>query len=81
MLVPEPARRQRFELYRTATTDSSGHASFANIAPGSYKLFAWTDIEPNAWQSAEVMRQYEDEGVAITITEGATAGSVVTAIE
>jgi hypothetical protein len=61
--------------------DARATQVFANIAPGSYKLFAWTDIEPNAWQSADVMRQYEGEGVAITITEGATASSIVTAIE
>jgi hypothetical protein len=81
VLIPDPSRRQRFELYRTSTTDSSGRATLLNIPPGNYSLFAWTDIEANAWQDSDVMRQYEDRGAAVTVTESSKASAVVTAIE
>jgi hypothetical protein len=81
VLVPSPERRQRFELYRTATTDSAGRASITNIAPGAYKLFAWQDIEPNAWQNADALRAFEERGVAVTIAENGKASQGITVIE
>jgi hypothetical protein len=81
VLVPDSGRRGRFELYRTATTDSAGRASLTNIAPGSYKLFAWQDIEENAWQNAEAMRPFEDSGLAVIIGDNARASQTITVIE
>jgi hypothetical protein len=81
VLVPSSDRRLRFDLYRTAATDSSGRASLTNIAPGSYKLFAWQDIEENAWQNAEAMRPFEDRGVLITIGENGKSSQTITVIE
>jgi uncharacterized surface anchored protein len=81
VLVPESDRRQRYELYRTAATDSSGRATLTNVAPGNYKLFAWQDIEPNAWQNAEAMRPFEDHGVVMSVGENAKVSQTVTVIE
>jgi hypothetical protein len=80
-VVLVPSRRGRFELYRTATTDASGRASLTNIAPGSYKLFAWQDIEENAWQNTEAMRPFEDRGIAVTINENGKTSQTITVIE
>jgi hypothetical protein len=81
VLVPSSNRRGRFDLYRTAATDSSGRASLTNIAPGSYKLFAWQDIEENAWQNTETMRPFEDRGVLVTISENRRTSQTITVIE
>jgi hypothetical protein len=81
VLVPSTGRRGRFELYRKATTDSAGRASLTNIAPGSYKLFAWQDIEENAWQNTEAMRRFEDSGLAVMIGENSRASQTITVIE
>jgi hypothetical protein len=81
VLVPSSGRRGRFDLYRTAATDSSGRASLTNIAPGSYKLFAWQDIEENAWQNAEAMRPFEDRGVLVTISENGRTSQTITVID
>lgn len=80
VLVPSSSRG-RFELYRTATTDTSGRASLTNIAPGSYKLFAWQDIEENAWQNAEAMRAFEDGGAPVIIGENGRANQRITVLE
>jgi hypothetical protein len=81
VLVPNIERRQRFELYRTATTDATGRASLASIAPGNYKLFAWQDIEPNAWQNAAALAPFEERGVPITIIENGKVNQVITVID
>lgn len=81
VLIPDSARRQRFELYRTATTDASGRATLTGIAPGNYTLFAWQDIEPNAWQNADALRPFEDRGATVTIGENAKASATITVIE
>lgn len=69
-LVPaDPQRRGLAFLYRTATTDSSGHYLLRGIAPGEYKLFAWDKIEPGAYQSSEFLQPYENDGVAVSVQE------------
>ena len=67
VLVPDPAHRNRFELYRTASTDSLGRFSMDGIPPGVYKLFASYDVESGAWQDPDFLRQYEERGRVIHI--------------
>lgn len=81
VLVPNPDRRQRFDLYRTGTTDASGRTTLSNIAPGAYTLFAWQDIEPDAWQNADALRPFEDRGVTVYVGENAKSNQNVTVIE
>jgi hypothetical protein len=81
VLIPSEESRQRFDLYRIATTDSAGHASLTNIAPGSYKLFAWQDIETNAWQNADALRPFEEFGVPVTIEENGKVSQTIKVIE
>jgi hypothetical protein len=43
------------------------------IPPGSYKLFAWEELEPNAYLNSEYLRLYEQMGIPVTITSGDNA--------
>jgi hypothetical protein len=69
VVVPEASRRASFERYRVTSTDSAGRFRAEGIAPGEYKVFAWEDIEENAWQVPEILRRYEEQGKAIRILE------------
>jgi len=71
-LVPNDPQRQRFDLYRSTSTDENGKYQLNAIPPGSYKVFAWEDIEPQSWYDNALMRTYEDLGKAVTIAEGST---------
>ena len=72
-LVPESARRQNFQLFKTATTDKDGHFSLRGIAPGEYKLFSWETAPRWAWYNAEFLAPYEEQGTPVHIE---AAGSV-----
>ena len=70
VLVPEERRRQRTDLFKSTTTDQYGRFTLRGITPGEYKLFAWEDIEPGAYQDAEFLRPYEEKGKEVRIREG-----------
>jgi hypothetical protein len=59
VLVPDRQRDWR-DVYRFSTADQNGHFTMRQIAPGSYKLFAWEDLEPGAYNDPEFVRKYED---------------------
>jgi hypothetical protein len=70
VLVPDTSRRHRPDQYRAATSDDEGRVHFQGIPPGSYKLFAWESIEPNAYLNIDYIHNYEDLGTPVRITSG-----------
>jgi len=69
VLVPSLNLRQRSDLYYVAATDGNGQFQIqARIVPGDYKIFAWKDIEPGAWQDPEVLQRYENQGQPVSVT-------------
>ena len=69
-LVPDPALRKRYELYRSAIADEAGRVRIDGVAPGNYKVFAWENMVENAWQDTDVIHLYEERGEAVKVTEG-----------
>jgi hypothetical protein len=69
-VVLVPMQRQRADLYRSAVTDASGRFKVDRIPPGNYKLFAWEEVENGAWQDARFIRDFEDLGRQVVVTEG-----------
>ncbi len=70
VLVPDERRRKRTDLFKNTTTDQYGRFTLRGIPPGEYKLFAWEDVEPGAYQDSEFLRPYEDKGKEVRIGEG-----------
>ncbi len=69
VLVPATEKRGQQQLFKTATTDQNGGFSFKAIAPGSYKLFAWDNVEPGAWQDPEFLAPFESKGKSVSFKE------------
>ncbi len=69
VLVPESSRRGQTRLFKLASTDQYGHFIVRGIAPGDYKLFAWEELEPGAYQDPEFLKRYEDLGEPVRIEE------------
>ena len=55
---------------RATTSDASGRFEFENLAPGNYKVFAWTNVDRGAWHDPEYMRNFESFGIPLRIEEG-----------
>jgi Carboxypeptidase regulatory-like domain len=55
---------------RFTTSDASGHFEFENLAPGNYRIFAWTNVDRGAWHDPEFMRNVESFGVPFKAEEG-----------
>jgi len=68
VLVPDRFR-DRIELYKTAITDETGRFTMRGIAPGEYKIFAWDAIEEFAYFDPDFLRQLEQKGKPVSISE------------
>jgi hypothetical protein len=80
-LVPvSAAQEKRYEIYRSATTDSSGKITLQNVVPGDYRIFAWESVENGAWTDPTFMRAFQNSGVAVRVTEGGRASADVRVI-
>jgi len=78
LLVPDAADRR--DLYRTIVTDAAGHYQFGNLSPGSYQMFSWEDVEPDAWYNPAFMATLQDVGKKIHINEGSHESVDISAI-
>jgi hypothetical protein len=79
-LVPDSAHRQRMDLYKSATTDEFGRFHVPDIAPGSYLVFAWEDIEDGLWRDPEFIRRNEASCKSVQIDERTRATVDLTAV-
>jgi hypothetical protein len=80
VLVPPPNRRQNRALFHTAISDSTGKFTIRNIAPESYKLFAWKSIPNGAYYNAGFLSKYEERGRPVAVSEKTTVTEQVTVI-
>jgi len=69
VLIPDPPRRRRLDLYDAGGSNSSGHVLFRSVAPGDYRLFAWDDVPADAWQDPDFMRAYDHLGTPVHVSE------------
>ena len=70
VLVPEGERRRRqFRLYKDTTTDQYGQFILRGVAPGTYKLFSWKEVENNAWEDPDFLAPFESKGTEIIAEE------------
>jgi hypothetical protein len=65
VLIPD--QRDRNDLYRFVRADSSGRFVFPVLPAGSYKAFAFENIEPYSWFDPTVVKTFEAFGVPVTV--------------
>lgn len=80
VLVPEGSKRSHSWLYRTATTDKNGHYTLRGVAPGEYKLFAWEQVEPDAYQDPDFLKPFESRGETVSVDENSHENKQLTII-
>jgi hypothetical protein len=79
VLVPDQSR-QRIELYKIAVTDQNGHFTIQGIMPGEYKIFAWEAMEQFAYFDSDFLRQSEQKGTPVNISESSKVTAQVKVI-
>jgi hypothetical protein len=66
VLIPNS---HRHDWYHATTTDQGGAYEFKGVAPGDYKLLAWEDIEPGAYEDPEFSGKYEGKAEDLSLKE------------
>ncbi len=61
----------RRDLYKSANSGNDGTFTISTLPPGSYKIYAWEEVEANAWMDADFRRPFESLGSNATIKDGA----------
>jgi len=69
-LAPAEERRQgRWSLYRATQADQNGQFELRDLVPGSYKVFAWEDLDLEVAHDLELRRHFESKAIAISLDE------------
>ncbi|HEX3684782.1 MAG TPA: carboxypeptidase regulatory-like domain-containing protein [Bryobacteraceae bacterium] len=81
VLAPAAADlRSSASNYLSISTDDQGNFAFSGVRPGSYKLFAFEDVEPYAWLDPDFLKSVDSLGQDVTLGEGEAVQKQVTAI-
>jgi hypothetical protein len=81
VLVPAaPELRAWPGNYSAALADDQGNFAFGGVRPGSYKLFAFDDIEPYAWLDPDFLKSVEAWGQDVALGEGEDVRRQVTVV-
>jgi hypothetical protein len=54
--------------FHSVTSDVDGKFNIASVAPGEYKLFAWSVVPSGAWFNATFLSRFEDKGTHVTVS-------------
>jgi uncharacterized GH25 family protein len=62
------------------TADDGGKFKFAALRPGTYKLYAWEEVDDSLWQDPEFRKKYESRAKEITVGPSETQNVQLSAI-
>jgi len=68
--VPEEKYRKVPNRFATGSTDQHGRYMIRGLAPGSYTLYAWQDVEERIWHDPDFLKSQEANGAALKVEEG-----------
>jgi len=69
VLAPDPAHRDRAEMYSMKETDMLGRFSLAGLPPGDYTLFAWEPVQGTSYFDPDFLEPFEGLGRPIHVEE------------
>ena len=51
------------------TADENGRFSFAGVAPGSYRLYAWVEPLTGVLADSEFLKRFQSQAASVTVKE------------
>jgi len=70
LLAPTGKLADVFSLYSTVQADEKGHFQAAGLNPGSYRIYAFHQLEPEHWQDPAFLSPFESQSQALDLKEG-----------
>lgn len=67
--VPDARLRSRTDHYSRTIADQTGHFTLRGIRPGDYTVFAWQDVEGDAYYDPEFLKKFEGAGTSLHVSE------------
>ena len=68
--VPEEKYRKLPDHFGIESTDQHGHFTMRGLAPGSYTIYAWQDLEDGVYRDPDFLKSQEANGMALKVEEG-----------
>ena len=68
--VPEEKYRKLRERFGSASSDQNGRFTIRGLAPGSYTVFAWQDLDEGAYYDADFLKAQAANGTPLNVEEG-----------
>ena len=68
--VPEEKYRKLHDRFGAGSTDQNGHFVIHGLAPGSYTVFAWQDVDEGLYYDAAFLQSQQANGTALKVEEG-----------
>jgi hypothetical protein len=73
LLAPWGKYAQVLSFYAMAGADDAGHFEFQGVTPGRYKLYAFEELDPSAYQDPNFLKPYETLSEPFEVAEGSRA--------
>ena len=80
LLVPDGKFRHVVSFYRLIASDETGHFEIKRATPGTYKLYAFEELNPNLIEDPEFLKPFEQLGVPVKLEEGRSTSQDVNLI-
>ena len=68
--VPDEKYRKLPDHFGIGSSDQQGRFTIRGLAPGSYALYAWQDLEDGVWHDVDFLKSQEANGKALKVEEG-----------
>jgi hypothetical protein len=81
VVSPEKLVKGRRGGIRTTNTDQNGNFTVRGLAPGTYQVYAWEEVDQDDVTDPGFLKKYADRAVNVRIREGATESPAVPLIE
>lgn len=79
-LIPGDSNRNQKRLYQSVRSGANGKFEFRGVAPGSYSLFSWDNVEEHEWDDPEFLKPFKSKDFPIRVAEGETKTADLTVI-